>query len=97
MGIASLLKDEKFNIFFSFIVGLGIICILRPICSGPECQLDKPPLEKDFDQYVYRMNAGKCYEFTSEIVECPTKGAIEAFQTTSVPFSHRSTRIDIAK
>jgi hypothetical protein len=97
MGIATLLKDEKFNLFFSFILGVGIICILRPICSGPECNVNKPPVEKDFDQYIYRMSAGKCYQFTSDIVECPTKGAIEAFQSTRESFSYRPTRIEIEK
>lgn len=97
MGLATLLQDEKFNLFFSFILGIGIICILRPICSGSECNINKPPVEKDFDQYVYRMAAGKCYQFTSEITECPSNGAIEAFQSTNGSFSHRPTRIDIKK
>jgi hypothetical protein len=80
MGILNILNDNRFNIFFSFILGIGIICIVRPMCSGSECKVEKPPAEKDFDKYVYRMNGGTCYEFKSEIIECPASGAIEAFR-----------------
>jgi hypothetical protein len=80
MGVAEILKDKKFNILFSFLLGIGIVCIVRPMCSGAECNVSKPPTEKDFDKYVYRMGGGKCYEFKSEISECPVSGAIEAFR-----------------
>jgi len=80
MGILNMLNDNRFNIFFSFVLGLGLICVIRPICSGSDCNIEKAPAEKDFDKYVYRMNGGTCYEFKSEIVECPTSGAIEAFR-----------------
>jgi hypothetical protein len=63
MGLSEILKDEKFNVFFSFILGIGIICVLRPICSGENCSITKPPHEKDFEKYVYRMGKGTCYEF----------------------------------
>lgn len=79
MKITSLLQDEKFNIFFSFILGIGLICIIRPMCSGKECATLKPPAEKDFDKYVYRL-ADKCYEFKTKVISCPATGAIEAFQ-----------------
>jgi hypothetical protein len=79
MKITSLLQDEKFNYFFSLILGVGLICIIRPMCSGKECATLKPPAEKDFDRYVYRL-AEKCYEFKTKIITCPATGAIEAFQ-----------------
>ena len=79
MGIAQLLRDEKFNLFFSFVLGVGMICLFRPSdCKGSECSINKPPTEKDFDQYVYRLG-GKCYQFASETVTCPASGAVEAF------------------
>lgn len=80
MGVLSFLKDERFNIFFSFVLGVGLICILRPLCTGSECNVSKAPEEKDFEKYVYRMGGGKCYEFKSEIIECPSSGAVEAFR-----------------
>ena len=80
MGVLDFLQDKKFNAFFSFVVGVGIICIFRPLCSGSDCNVMKAPAEKDFDQYVYRMGTGECYEFKTEIIECPSSGAVEAFK-----------------
>jgi hypothetical protein len=64
-------------------LGIGIICIIRPVCKGDECNISKPPLEKDFHKYAYRMSSNKCIEFTPEVVKCPESGAIEAFQECS--------------
>jgi len=83
MGVLDFLKDARFNYFFSFILGVGIVCVLRPICTGPECNVTKAPTDKDFEKFVYRMGAGKCFEFKSEIVQCPSSGAIEAFRECS--------------
>ena len=80
MRLHELLKDEKFSIFFSFILGIGIIAMIRPVCSGSECDIQKAPNDKDFDKYVYRMDKGKCFEFKAEVLECPVSGAIEAFR-----------------
>jgi hypothetical protein len=80
MGLLTILKDEKFNYFFSFMLGIGIICMVRPMCKGSECSINKAPSDKDFDKNVYRMSAGKCYEFKTETTECPSTGAIEAFE-----------------
>jgi hypothetical protein len=90
MTIQHLMNDVRFDIFFSFVVGVGIICILRPLCNGAECNTHKPPAEKDFDNYVYRLG-GKCYEFKTNIVSCPETGAIEAFKSnkTSNGFTNR--------
>ena len=81
MNILRILKDERFSLFFSFLIGVGIMCMCRPVCSGSECSITKAPAEKDFDKYVYRMG-GKCHEFKTEIVECPSSGAVEAFKPT---------------
>jgi len=78
MKLEKLLHDDNFNIFFSVMLGIGIICIFRPMCKGSECNLSKPPSEKDFDKYVYRLG-GNCYQFASETITCPASGAIEAF------------------
>ena len=80
MGILNFLNDERFNVFFSFVLGVGLICILKPVCSGNDCNVMKAPSDKDFDKYVYKMGGTKCYEFKSEIVECPSSGTIEAFR-----------------
>jgi hypothetical protein len=100
MNLQKLLHDNNFNVFFSLVVGIGLMCILRPMCTGKDCIVSKPPSEKDFDKYVYRMGGSTCYEFKTEVVECPSSGAIEAFESQSlhapVPsasFSHRRTSI----
>ena len=80
MGILQVLQDAKFNVFFSFVLGIGLICIFRPQCSGSDCNINKAPAEKDFDKYVYRMGEGSCYEFKTEIINCPASGAVEAFR-----------------
>jgi hypothetical protein len=79
MGIQHILKDPNFNIIFSLLIGIGFICMVRPQCKGVECNVNKPPVEEDFDKYVYRMQGGKCYEFKTQIVKCPLSGTIEAF------------------
>jgi hypothetical protein len=80
MNLLKLLRDDKFNVFFSLMLGIGIICIIRPICTGSECAVKKAPSEKDFDQFVYRVGGDKCYSFKTETVECPTSGVIESFR-----------------
>jgi hypothetical protein len=92
MGLLNLMHDHRFNTFFSFVVGIGLICILRPMCSGSNCIINKPPSEADFDKHVYRMGGGKCYEFKTTIVECPVSGTIEAFKMKD-QFSRRTTPI----
>jgi hypothetical protein len=81
MSLIKMLNDDKFNIFFSILVGIGLICIIKPACSGLDCSIDKPPISSDFDKYVYRLGI-KCHEFTPEIMECPTKSedTVEAFK-----------------
>ena len=79
MGILRFLQDKRFDIFFSVILGIGIICMIRPVCEGNDCTLRKAPQEKDFDKFVYRMGK-KCYQFKTKIVSCPASGAVEAFE-----------------
>lgn len=97
MGIPDLMKDKRFDLFFSFVLGIGLVCIFRPMCTGSECTVSKAPTDQNFDKYVYRMGGGKCYEFKSEIVECPSSGTIEAFRecstmTNNEPFRDQFSR-----
>ena len=80
MNLSKLLRDDNFNMFFSLMLGIGLMCLFRPICIGKDCTVSKPPSEKDFEKYVYRLG-GSCYEFKTEVMECPASGAIEAFQS----------------
>ena len=91
MGVHEILKNPSFNIFFSVILGIGIICMIRKPCTGSECNVNKPPTEEDFDKYVYRMEGGKCYEFKTDIVACPASGAVEAFHPMLAEALERNT------
>ena len=99
MTLLSILRDERFHPAFSFLLGLGIICIIRPMCKGDDCNIKKAPTEKDFDQYVYRIGGDECYEFKTKPVSCPPSGAIEAFGSPALDtaptvfFSKRTTPI----
>ncbi len=76
--LTKILKNPMFNIIFSFAIGIGIIAILRPVCKGDNCNIIKAPPLTDWDGFIYRMGA-KCYEYKSNIVECPNDGFIESF------------------
>lgn len=76
-----ILKTEKFALFFSFMVGAGIVAICFPLCKGDECFLKKAPLINEMKKSTYRIGQ-KCYQFKSETLECPANGVIETF----VPF-----------
>lgn len=76
----NILKNPLFNIAFSFLLGVGIIAIFRPMCKGAECEILKAPPVKEWDGNVYRIG-GKCWEFKSSTVECPSAGgAVESFR-----------------
>jgi hypothetical protein len=72
------LKTEKFATLFSFIIGFGLIAILIPVCKGDQCFVKKAPSVEEMKKTTFQLGK-KCYQFTSEMVECPAKGAIEAF------------------
>ena len=76
----AIFKRPGFNAAFSFVIGFGIICLIRPLCKGKECVIEKAPDRREFESAAYRIN-GKCYKFSSEMKECPTKNVIEPFRT----------------
>lgn len=73
------LKSKQFNYLFSFLLGLGLVAILRPACKGDECLVAKAPLMKDVVGKTFQ-TGNKCHQFTIQNVECPSKGIVEAFQ-----------------
>jgi hypothetical protein len=73
------MKTKEFNTVFSFLVGLGLAAILRPACKGDQCVTLKAPPLKDMKDATYQVG-NKCYQFSVENVDCPSKGVIEAFQ-----------------
>jgi hypothetical protein len=79
--LKQLLNNPFFGIVFSFILGLGLISIIRPGCKGAECEKLKAPSPADWNGQVYEM-ASKCYEYAIKTVDCPATGSIESFKDT---------------
>lgn len=85
--IQDVMKKPLFNIMFSFLLGVGIIAIFRPMCKDEngkpiECRTNKAPPVDDWNNAVYRVGA-KCFEYKTSIVQCPKnkRDYIEAFQS----------------
>jgi hypothetical protein len=88
--IQDVMNKPLFNIMFSFLLGVGIIAIFRPMCKDEngksvDCITKKAPPVSEWNDAVYRVGA-KCYEYKTSIVECPKdkKDYIEAFQSDFV-------------
>ncbi len=73
------LKTKEFSMVFSFVVGLGLMALLRPICQGKDCLIQKAPSVDEVNKTTYQLGS-KCYQFRSQPVDCPKEGVIEAFQ-----------------
>ena len=78
--LTDLLKSKMFNVIFSIVLGIGLVCLFRPQCKGDNCtQVKAPPLQ-EWDKSTYRMGS-KCYTYTSEIVDCAGREKfVEAFR-----------------
>jgi hypothetical protein len=74
------LHSKHFNTIFSFILGIGIMALLKPMCHGNNCVIQRAPPVEEVNKVTYQLGA-KCYQFRSEPVDCPKEGAIEPFQT----------------
>lgn len=84
--LGNLMKSEYFHIGFSFLLGLGIVAILRPVCQGDKCTINKAPAPTDWNNTVYSIGS-KCYEFKTDVVDCPkaagAQSPIESFQSAT--------------
>lgn len=78
--ILEVMKTENFNIFFSFVLGLGIIAMLRPICKGETCAIKKAPPVKEWNGAVYRLGA-ECFEYKATPVQCPPAGSQDIYES----------------
>lgn len=73
------LKTKTFDAVFSFILGLGCIALLKPVCKGINCQVQKAPPLDEVRSSTYQMGS-KCYKFEIKHTDCPEKGVIEPFE-----------------
>lgn len=81
--LSKLLKNPLFNVTFSFLLGLGVVALVRPLCKDGECTVKKAPPVKEWDGAVYRVG-NKCHEYKTKSVECPASGMIESFRGEAV-------------
>lgn len=76
--LADILKDKRFNSVFSFLMGVFLILLIRPVCKGGECFTYKAPPLKEIKEHAYKINE-TCYKFVPKEVKCPTTGIVEPF------------------
>jgi hypothetical protein len=63
-----------FAALVSFLLGLGLAAMFRPICHGADCLVINGPPVKDVVNKVYQMGE-KCVEFTTEVIPCSSVDA----------------------
>lgn len=73
-----ILKDERFSVMFSFILGVGLLAVFRPACDNDKCAKVKAPPVPDFDGKTFRIG-DSCYKFKTKTKDCPAEGFIESF------------------
>jgi len=63
-------KSEKYSLAFSFIIGVGIMAVLKPICRENDCSVKTPANPEEVAKTTYQIG-DKCYHFKTRDVECP--------------------------
>ena len=76
-------KEKKFHIVFSFIIGLFIASLMKPVCRGTDCYKFKTPPVKEITGVTYKIG-DKCYQFKTKDTPCPAKGVIEPYENQQV-------------
>jgi hypothetical protein len=74
-----LIQSDSFDNVFSFVLALGCMALLKPICKGAECEVKKAPPFDEVTTSTYQLGS-KCYKFTMDHMECPETGVIEPFE-----------------
>ncbi len=77
--LADILKDPRFDVVFSFLMGVFIILLIKPICKGDSCFTYKAPPMKEINEHAYKIG-DICYKFVPKESKCPAMGVIEPFQ-----------------
>jgi len=73
------LKTKAFDTVFSFLLGVGCMALLKPVCQGKDCHIQKAPPLDEVKSSTYQIGS-KCYQFAVEHAECPDAGVIEPFE-----------------
>jgi hypothetical protein len=78
------LKTKQFAMFFSFVLGMALVCLFQPLCVGPSCEVHKAPSIDEMKRSTYKLGS-KCYQFQSSTISCPASGYVEAFSIAAQP------------
>ena len=73
------LKSEGFKVVGSAILGVGLMAVLKPMCKGPNCIIQKAPSVDEVTRSTYQLGS-KCYQFKTTQITCPERGVIEPFR-----------------
>lgn len=76
--LIDILKDKRFDIVFSILMGLFLAILIRPSCKGDACFKLKAPAMKDVKGVPYKIG-DKCYKFEPVDTQCPPSGVVEPF------------------
>jgi hypothetical protein len=77
-ALEKILKSPGFNTAFSFLLGLGLVALFRPICHGDKCRILKAPPVDEINKSTYQIGS-KCYQFRTKTMDCPATGVVESF------------------
>lgn len=77
--LIDILKDPRFDVTFSFLMGLFLILLIRPVCKGDKCFNYKAPPLKEIKEHAYKID-DTCYKFVPKEVKCPLTGVVEPFE-----------------
>ena len=78
-GMFEFLKSKTFDTVFSFIIGLGLMSLLKPLYSSERSHIQKAPPYDEVKASTYQLGS-KCYQFKAGPVDCPKEGIIEPFE-----------------
>jgi hypothetical protein len=80
--LSDILKDARFNSVFSFLMGVFLILLIKPVCKGENCFTYKSPPIAAIRENAYKIG-DTCYKFVPKDAKCPMTGVIEPFQWTA--------------
>lgn len=58
------LKTKNFHMLFSFLIGVFIVIIFRPVCDDDNCIVHNLPNVNEINMTTYQLGS-KCYQFKS--------------------------------
>jgi hypothetical protein len=62
------LKTKKFHLLFSFLLGIFVVIVWRPLCNDDSCVKHIIPDMKEINSTTYQIGS-KCYQFRSSTLE----------------------------